>query len=262
MSGNSFWLNYFTAFAAAFVISVIATPIVRKYAVRWKVGDKPNGRKIQTGLIPHLGGIALVLGTLPTDQAGQILVLLPEEMRTDVVYRMATCERPSPEVISEIQGVLGDYVLTDFQDMGMQFGGTTQVAETFNEIEQSVWKGILDEIEELDLDIAEEIKQQMFTFSDLVLLDQSAIQSILKEVDSKDLALALKGATAEVRTLIFDNMSKRATTAVKEEMEYMGAVRVSEVETAQQAIIEVVRTLENEGTIVLSGRGEEAALIE
>ncbi|MCP4548747.1 MAG: flagellar motor switch protein FliG [bacterium] len=210
----------------------------------------------------HPQTIALVLGTLPTDHAGQILVLLPEEMRTSIAYRMATCERPSPEVITEIQGVLGDYVLTDFQDVGMQFGGTTQVAETFNEIEQSVWKNILEEIEEIDLNIADEIKQQMFTFSDLVMLDTNSIQAILKEVDSKDLALALKGAAAEVKTLIFDNMSKRAAAAVREEMEYMGAVRVAEVEGAQQAIIEVVRTLENEGTIVISGRGEEAALIE
>jgi flagellar motor switch protein FliG len=211
----------------------------------------------------HPQTISLVLATLPTDQAGQILVQLPEEIRTDIAFRMATCERPSPEVIAEIQSVLGDYVLTDFQDMGIKFGGTTHVAETFNEIEQSVWKGILEEIEELDMNIAEDIKQQMFTFSDLVLIDNKSVQAILKEVDSKDLALSLKGASAEVKDLIFRNMSKRASQAVKEEMEYMGAVRVSDVETAQQAIIEVVRTLEDEGTIVISGRGgEEAALVE
>ncbi len=211
----------------------------------------------------HAQTVALVLSTLPTAQAGQILLNIPEEKRTSVAYRMATIERPSAEVIAEIQGVLGDYVLTDFQDMGVQFGGTTHVAETFNEIEQSIWKGIIDEIEEVDMEVANDIKKQMFTFGDLVLLDNKSVQSVLKEVDSKDLGLSLKGTTGEVKDLIFGNMSKRAATAIKEEMEFMGAVRVSDVESAQQRIIEVVRSLEAEGTIFISGRGgEEGGLIE
>lgn len=211
----------------------------------------------------HAQTVALVLSTLPTSQAGQILLNLPEEMRTSVAYRMATIERPSAEVIAEIQGVLGDYVLTDFQDMGIQFGGTTHVAETFNEIEQSIWRGILEEIEEVDMAVAEEIKNQMFTFGDLVLLDNKSVQSVLKEVDSKDLALSLKGSTGEVRDLIFGNMSKRAALTITEEMEYMGAVRISDVEAAQQRIIEVVRSLEADGTIFIAGRGGgEAGLIE
>lgn len=211
----------------------------------------------------HPQTVALVLSTLPTAQAGQILVNLPEENRTSVAYRMATIERPSAEVIAEIQGVLGDYVLTDFQDMGIKFGGTSHVAETFNEIEQGVWKGILEEIEEVDMAVADEIKNQMFTFGDLVLLDNKSIQTVLKEVDSKDLALGLKGATGEVRELVFGNMSKRAATAIREEMEYMGAVRVSDVEAAQSRIIEVVRSLEADGSIFIAGRGgEEGGLIE
>ncbi len=211
----------------------------------------------------HAQTVALVLSTLPTAQAGQILLNIPEEKRTSVAYRMATIERPSAEVIAEIQGVLGDYVLTDFQDMGIQFGGTTHVAETFNEIEQSVWRGILDEIEEVDMAVADDIKNQMFTFGDLVLLDNKSVQSLLKEVDSKDLGLSLKGSTDEVKDLVFGNMSKRAGTAIREEMEFMGAVRVSDVEAAQQRIIEVVRSLEAEGTIFIAGRGgEEGGLIE
>lgn len=211
----------------------------------------------------HPQTVALVLSTLPTSQAGQILVNLPEEKRTSVAYRMATIERPSAEMIAEIQGVLGDYVLTDFQDMGIKFGGTTHVAETFNEIEQSVWKGILEEIEEVDVAVADDIKGQMFTFGDLVLLDNKSVQSVLKEVDTKDLALSMKGSTGEVRDLIFGNMSKRAASAISEEMEFMGAVRVSDVESAQARIIEVVRSLEAEGTIFIAGRGgEEGGLIE
>ncbi len=211
----------------------------------------------------HPQTIALVLSTLATSQAGQILSNIPEEVRTSVAYRMATIERPSAEVIAEIQGVLGDYVMTDFQDMGVQFGGTTHVAETFNEIEQSVWKAILDEIEELDTNIAEEIKNQMFTFADLVLLDDKSIQTVLKEVDSKDLSLALKGSSDDVKDLISRNMSKRAAATIKEEMEYMGAVRVSDVEAAQQRIIEVVRMQEAEGNIFIEGRGgEQGGFIE
>jgi flagellar motor switch protein FliG len=211
----------------------------------------------------HAQTVALVLSTLPTHQAGQILSNLPEESRTSIAYRMATIERPSPEVIAEIQAVLGDYVVTDFQDLGVKFGGTAHVAETFNEIEQSVWKGILEGIEDVDVAVAQDIKNQMFTFGDLVLLDNKSIQAVMKEVDSKDLALALKGATGEVRDLIFNNMSKRATTAIREEMDYMGAVRVSEVEAAQSRIIDVVRNLEGEGAIYIAGRGgKEGGLIE
>jgi flagellar motor switch protein FliG len=211
----------------------------------------------------HPQTIALVLSTLPTDQAAKILVQLPEDKRTSVAYRMATVERPSPEVIAEIQSVLGEYVQADFQDMGMSFGGTSHVAETFNEIEQSIWKTIIDEIEEFDPNIASEIKTQMFTFGDLILLDNKSIQAMLKEVDSQDLALALKGATSEVKDLVYRNMSKRASAAIKEEMEYMGAVRISDVEAAQQRIIEVVRKLESEGAVYIAGHGgEEGGYIE
>jgi flagellar motor switch protein FliG len=211
----------------------------------------------------HPQTIALVLSTLPTAQAGQILANLPEEARASVAYRMATIERPSPEVIAEIQAVLGDYVLTDVPEIGVKFGGTTHVAETFNEIDQAVWKSILEGIEDVDQAIAQDIKNQMFTFGDLVLLDNKSVQAVMKEVDSKDLALALKGATNEVRSLIFANMSKRATTAIREEMDYMGAVRVSEVEAAQSRIIDVLRNLEAEGAIFIAGRGgKEGGLIE
>ncbi|MDP6418806.1 MAG: flagellar motor switch protein FliG [Candidatus Krumholzibacteria bacterium] len=211
----------------------------------------------------HPQTIALVLSSLPSRQAGQILVNLPDEIKSLVAYRMATIERPSSEVISEIQSVLGDYVNTDFQDLGIKFGGTSQVAETFNEIEQNVWRDILDEIGEIDSDVAEEIKNQMFTFGDLILLDNKSVQSLLKEVDSKDLTLALKGASEEVRELLFRNMSRRAGETIREEMEYMGAVRVSEVENAQQRIIDTVRDLEAEGLIYIEGRGgEESAFIE
>ena len=203
----------------------------------------------------HPQTIALVLSTLPREQAGKILAAMPEDMRATISYRMATIERPSTEVISEIQAVLGDYVMTDFQDMGESFGGTTHVAETFNEIEQSVWKPVLEEIEEIDPDLAQAIKSQMFTFTDLVLLDNNSVQSVLKEVDSKDLGLALKGASEEVKSLIYENMSKRAMKAIKEEMEYMGAVRVTDVEAAQSRIIEVVRAQESEGLIFIEGRG-------
>jgi len=211
----------------------------------------------------HPQTIALVLSTLPTPQAGQILAALPEDARTTVAYRMATIERPSPEVIAEIQAVLGDFVQTEVPDLGAKFGGTSHLASSLNEIDQGVWRGILDGIEDLDAAVAQDIKNQMFTFSDLVLLDNKSIQAVMKEVDSKDLALSLKGATQEVRELVFGNMSKRATTAIREEMDYMGPVRVSEVEVGQGRIIDVVRRLEAEGAIYIAGRGgKEGGIIE
>jgi flagellar motor switch protein FliG len=137
------------------------------------------------------------------------------------------------------------------------------VAETFNEIDQSVWRGILEEIGDMDPEVAEAIKNLMFTFADLILLDNKSVQNLLKEVESKDLTLALKGASEEVQDLITRNMSKRAGKMIAEEMEYLGAVRVSEVETAQQRIIDTVRDLEMEGQVYIAGRGgEESAFIE
>ncbi len=211
----------------------------------------------------HPQTIALVLASLPSSQAGQILLNLPEDLRTSVSYRIATIERPSSEVIGEVQSVLGEYVSSDFQEINVQFGGTNHVAETFNEIDQSVWRGILEEIGDMDPEVAEAIKNLMFTFADLILLDNKSVQNLLKEVDSKDLTLALKGASEEVQDLITRNMSKRAGKMIAEEMEYLGAVRVSEVETAQQRIIDTVRDLEMEGQVYIAGRGgEESAFIE
>jgi len=211
----------------------------------------------------HPQTIALVLASLPSGQSGKILMNLPEDIRTSVAYRVATIERPSSEVIGEVQSMLGEYVSTDFQEINVQFGGTNHVAETFNEIDQSVWRGILEEIGDMDPEIAEEIKNQMFTFADLILLDNKSVQNLLKEVESKDLTLALKGASEEVQDLVLRNMSKRAGKMIHEEMEYMGAVRVSEVEAAQQRIIDTVRDLEMEGQVYIAGRGgEESAFIE
>jgi len=205
----------------------------------------------------HPQTIALVLATLPTRYSGQIIMNLPEEVRTNVSYRMATIERPGSEVITEIQGILGEYVNKDASQVSAKFGGTSHVAETFNEIEQAVWRNILEEIGDLDPEIAEEIKNQMFTFADLILLDNKSVQTLLKEVDSKELIMALKGSSDEVRDLVFRNMSKRAGGMIKEEMEFLGAVRVSEVEGAQQRIIDIVRDLEMEGQIFIAGRGED-----
>jgi flagellar motor switch protein FliG len=211
----------------------------------------------------HPQTIALVLSSLPSGQAGQILLNLPEDARTSVAYRIATIERPSSEVIGEVQSVLSEYVSTDFQESNVLFGGTSHVAETFNEIDQGIWRNVLEEIGDMDPDVAEEIKNQMFTFADLILLDNKSVQNLLKEIESKDLTLALKGGSEGVKDLILRNMSKRAGSTIREEMEYLGAVRVSEVETAQQRIIDTVRDLEMEGQIYIAGRGgDESAFID
>ena len=205
----------------------------------------------------HPQTIALILATLPTRYSGQVLMNLPEEVRTNVSYRMATIEHPGSEVIVEIQEILGEYVNTDVHQVNMKFGGTAHVAETFNEIDQSIWRNILEEIGDIDPVVAEEIKNQMFTFADLILLDKKSMQTLLKDIDNKELIMALKGASEEVHDLVFRNMSKRAGGMIKEEMEFLGAVRVSEVESAQQRIIDTVRDLEMDGQIFIAGRGED-----
>ena len=142
-----------------------------------------------------------------------------------------------------------------------KYGGKKQVAEILNETERETWQEILDEMREIDDEVANEVNNMMFIFDDLVLLNDKYIQEILKEIDGKELTLAMKGATEEIQTKIFNNMSKRASLGIKEDMEFMGAVRLSEVEEAQKRIVEVVRSLEEAGTIVIGKGGKDAEMV-
>lgn len=209
----------------------------------------------------HVQTVALVLAHMDPRYSGPILALLPANMQGEIAYRIATLDRPNREALDLVESVIAKQVQGEFSQSQRQFGGKKQVAEILNEIEKETWQEILDEVREIDDECATEVKNLMFVFEDLVNLDDRAIQEILKEIDSKELTLALKGATAEIKNKIFKNMSKRAVLGVKEDMEFMGPVRLQDVQDSQARIVEVVRSLEEAGTIVLGKGGKGAEMV-
>lgn len=203
----------------------------------------------------HPQTIALVLTQLDPVQAAAVLNDLDEELRNDVMYRYATMERVSPETISTVEHVLESRI--EFSEGTTQFGGVKAAAEILNLVGQSAEKAILENINEREPSLATEIKNLMFTFEDIVLLDDRDVQVVLRSLETSDLTLALKAASDEVKKKILSNMSERGATVILEEMEYMGQVRLRDVEAAQQRIVEIISRLEEEGEITISGEGED-----
>jgi len=206
----------------------------------------------------HPQTIALVLTQLDADQAANILGNLPTEMRNDVMYRYATMDRVSMDYIKEVEQVLESRV--EFNVSGNQIGGVKMAANVLNLAGQSVEKNILTEMSQRDPELASEIKNLMFVFEDLLMLDDRSIQRVLKDVDMKELSLALKGGSEEMKEKITNNMSERAAEMINEEMEFMGPVKLRDVEKAQQKIVDIVRKLDEEGEVVMAspgGGGEE-----
>lgn len=197
--------------------------------------------------------VALVLSHLDPRSAGPILSHLPSSMQAEVAYKMAVLDKPNPEYVREVEATLAKQVKGEYEEGSRTYGGSKQVAELLNEIDQEVWTEILDEMRELNEETAVEVKNLMFVFEDIVTLDDRYVQEFLKEIDSKELTLALKAATEDAKNKIFGNMSKRAAAGIMEDMEYMGPVRLSEVQEAQQRVVDVIRRLEEEGSIVLGG---------
>ncbi len=209
----------------------------------------------------HPQTITVVLAHMDPRNSGPILERLPAELQGDVAHRMAVLEAPNGDTISAVEAVLASQLQGEISARDTKFGGKKQVAEILNEIEREVWQEILDEMREIDDDVANDVNGLMFIFEDIVLLNAPDIQEILKEIDSKELTLALKGATEEIKDKIFDNMSKRAGEGIKEDMDYMGPIRLAEVEEAQKRIVEVVRSLEEAGTITLGKGGKDAEMV-
>jgi len=209
----------------------------------------------------HPQTIALILSQLAPHQAAGVLSDLPSELQSEVALRIATMEKISPEVLKDIESTLeGQFDTAHTGDLSIS-GGAKTMAEILNLIESSAEKNILQSIEADNSDLAGEIKNMMFVFDDLVLLDDRSIQRLLKEVETKDLSIALKAASEEVRSKIYSNVSERVAVMIKEEMEFMGPMRLSDVEAAQQRIVEAVRHLEEEGQVVISGRGGKEDVI-
>ena len=204
----------------------------------------------------HPQTIALILSQLTPPQASQVLGQLPEDVQTDVAMRIATMEKISPEVINEIESVLDIHLKEVISGNLSASGGVKAVASILNLVDRSTEKSILGNMEMENPELTSNIKSLMFVFEDLLILDDKSIQMILKEVDTKELAIALKAASDELKEMIFKNVSDRVAEMIKEEMEYAGPIRLSVVEEAQQRIVEVVRKLEEEQQIVIVRGGE------
>ncbi|MEJ5227442.1 flagellar motor switch protein FliG [Thermodesulfovibrio sp.] len=206
----------------------------------------------------HPQTIAIVLAHLEPVQAAEVLGRLPEQLKIEVSQRIASLDQISPTILSELEDVLQSQLRSYTQSR--RIGGIKTVAEILNQLDRTSEELILKNIEEKDPILAEEIRKLMFTFEDLINVDDRGIQTILKEISTDDLALALKMASEELKEKIFRNMSSRAVEILKEEMESKGPVRVSDVEKAQMNIVRVARRLEEEGKIVIGGKGGEEVI--
>ncbi len=204
----------------------------------------------------HPQTIALILAHLSSEHAATILGALPGEVQVDVAQRVAQMERATPDIIMEIEKVLERNIASVFTQEMSAAGGVRAVAEMLNRADRSTEKAIMEKLEEINPDLADEIKRLMFVFDDVLLIDDRSVQRILREIDQKDLILALKGASEEVKTKVLKNMSQRAKAMIIEEMEAMGPTRLKNTEEAQQKIVNTIRQLEEMGEIVVSRGGE------
>ena len=203
----------------------------------------------------HPQTIALIVSHLPHHKASEILVGLPQEKQIEVVQRVASMEQTNPLVIQEVESGLESRLSNMLMHSVDRVGGTSTVAEILNLCDRQTERSIMEGMESDHPDLAEEVRRLMFVFEDILLVDDKGIQSVLKEVDNDELCLALKTASEQLQEKIFTNMSSRAAEVVKEDMEFMGPVRLSDVEAAQQRIVDIVRRLEDAGDIVITGRG-------
>jgi len=205
---------------------------------------------------------AVVLSNLEPDKAALLLQNFPNEIQSDIARRISTINKVEIETILEIEKVLKDKLLVMSNKEAMvSSGGVDAMVEILNLVDSATEKQIIKKMEDEDPELAEEILKRMFVFEDIVMLDDRAIQKVMREVDSQELAKALKGADAEVQNKIFKNMSKRAASMLKEDMEYMGPVKLSDVESAQSKIISIIRHLEDTGEIILA-RSSEDVLVD
>jgi flagellar motor switch protein FliG len=209
----------------------------------------------------HPQTIALILCYMDPNKASQILSSLPHNIQGDVAKRVALMERVSPDILREVERVLERKLSALSSEDYTSAGGIDAIVEILNNVDRATEKTIIEALEDDDPELAEEIKKRMFVFEDIVLLEDRAIQRVLREVDNQDLARALKQVDPDVQEKIFKNMSKRAATLLKEDMEYMGPIRLKDVEEAQQKIVNIIRKLEVQGEIVVARGGEDEVLV-
>ncbi len=209
----------------------------------------------------HPQTIALILCHMPHHKASEIIGGLPVQKQVEVIKRVANMERTNPEVIREVERGLESRLSSMLMQSMEKAGGIDTVAEILNLADRATEKSIMEGLESEDPDLVEQIRRLMFVFEDILKVNDKGIQSVLKEVENSELALALKTASEGLREKIFKNMSARAAALIREDMEYMGPVKVSDVETAQQRVVDIVRRLEEAGEVVIEGRGGESELL-
>ncbi|HEX9746054.1 MAG TPA: flagellar motor switch protein FliG [bacterium] len=209
----------------------------------------------------HPQTIALILAYLNPDQATVLVQSLDPQKQAEVARRLALLDNTSPEVIREIERVMEKNLAAILSQEFSTAGGVSALVEILNRVDRSTEKSILEVLDEKDPELAEQIKNLMFVFEDITHLDDRAIQQVLREIDTKELSLALKGVSDEVGQKIYRNMSKRAASMLQEEMEFMGPVRLRDVESSQQRIVNVIRQLEDAGEIIIARGGQEELIV-
>jgi flagellar motor switch protein FliG len=209
----------------------------------------------------HPQTVAVILAKLSPKQTGELITLLPQDMQAEVVLRIADVEHVSPEILSEIDEVIRKELTSVGSGQRYKVGGVEKVVELFSHLDRSREKQILDKLDELNPPLAEMIRNHLFTFENIFSLDDRGIQAIMREVSNDTLTLALKTCTEDLKEKIFRNISSRAAEMIKEDLEVMGPVRLSDVEKAQTEIVKIASKLEEEGKIVIAGRGGDDVLV-
>ncbi|MBL4952950.1 flagellar motor switch protein FliG [Neobacillus sp. OS1-32] len=243
-----------------------AKQIIQKLTVQLEVKPFDFARRVDPMQLYHFlqnehpQTIALVLAHLEPQQASTILSSLPEELQADVARRIAQFEQTSPDVIKEVEQILEQKLSATIRKDFSVVGGIESIVGILNGVDRGTEKSILENLGRKHNDLVEEIKKRMFVFEDIINLDRRAIQRVIQEVDNQDLMLALKASSPEVKKVIYENMSQRMVESFEEEMQYLGPVRVKDVEEAQGRIVSVIRHLEDAGEIIIA-RGANDGII-
>lgn len=244
-----------------------ATEILNKLTIDMKAIPFSSLRKTDPKQIfnfireEHPQTIALILAHLTPEQSAIILGMLPQELQSEISRRIAIIDRFTPDIVRDVECLLERKLSSVVQQDQTVVGGVQSLVDILNRVGRSAEKVILEGLEREDPVLAEEVKRRMFVFEDLIQLPDNFIQRVLKEVNSKDLVLAMRGANEDVNTRIYKNMSKRAAEMIKEEMEIMGPVRLKEVEKAQQKVVTIIRKLDESGEIIISRGGEDVIIV-
>lgn len=211
----------------------------------------------------HSQVISLVLSYLPVEKASKVLAFLPEDIRSDCSLRLAKMDKTNPEILNVVEKTLERRfaAVMNQASSSQNVGGVDAIAEILNRLDRNIEKKILEDLEIIDQNLAVNIRNLMFVFEDIIKLDDRAMQALMKEIDMKGLPLALKGADDDIRDLFFKNMSEKAATLLKDELEMMGPVMAKDVSAAQTQIVEIIKALEEAGQIMIRSEGEEEAMI-